>query len=233
MRGGVRRLLLMAAAPTPAKVTRTLDGRAQLAVAAAGFDVGELVSECIEAAVDAILARSPLPWTSAEFGRIERAVGSEAGQLAADAVAEAADVLAAAGRVHKRLLSLTAEAARPTTADAAAHLERLIAPGFVRRAGTDRLPDVHRYVRGIEYRLDHLAGDIARDQRRMAEVRPLERAYAEAVAALDRVTDAVRDVAWMLEEYRIAVFASAIGVHGQVSPKRIRDAFHAATGQSL
>ncbi len=29
-----------------------------------------------------------------------------------------------------------------------------------RRAGTDRLPDVHRYVRGIEYRLDHLAGDL-------------------------------------------------------------------------
>ena len=233
MRGGVRRLLLMAAAPTPAKVAKSLDGRAQLAVAAAGFDVGALVAECIEAAVDAILARSALPWTSADFGRIERAVASDAGPLAADALAEAADVLAAAGRVHRRLLGLTAEAARPTTADAAAHLERLVASGFVRRAGTDRLPDVHRYVRAIEYRLEHLAGDIARDQRRMADVRPLERAYAEAVAKLDRVSEAIRDVAWMLEEYRVSVFASAIGVHGQVSPKRIRDAYQSATGMPL
>ncbi|HWL42275.1 MAG TPA: ATP-dependent RNA helicase HrpA [Ilumatobacter sp.] len=233
MRGGVRRLLLMAAAPTPAKVAKTLDGQGQLAVAAAGFEVGALVAECIEAAVDAILARSALPWDAPAFGRIERSVTSEAAQLAADALAEAADVLAAAGRVHRRLLALTADAGRPTSADAAAHLERLIAPGFVRRAGTDRLPDVHRYVRGIEHRLDHLAGDIARDQRRMAEVRPLERAYAEAVAGLDRVTEAVRDVAWLLEEFRVATFAPAIGVHGQVSPKRIRDAYQSATGTPL
>lgn len=233
MRGGVRRLLLMAAAPTPAKVAKTLDGQAQLAIAAAGFDVGNLVAECIEAAVDAILARSSLPWDAAAFGRIERSVSGEAAQLAADALAESADVLGAAGRVNRRLLALTAGAARATTADAAAHLERLVAPGFVRRTGTDRLPDVHRYVRGIEYRLDHLAGDIARDQRRMAEVRPLERAYAEAVERLSRVSDEVRAVAWLLEEYRLSVFAAPVGVHGQVSPKRIRDAYKSATGSPL
>jgi len=233
MRGGVRRLLLMAAAPTPAKVARALDGPAQLAVAAAGFAVNDLVAECIEAAVDAILARSDLPWDAPAFGRIERSVSADAAQLAADALAEAADILAAAGRVNRRLLGLGADAARPTVADAAAHLERLIAAGFVRRAGTTRLPDVHRYVRGIEHRLDHLAGEIARDQRRMAEVRPLERAYAEAVARLDRVSDDVRAVAWLLEEYRVSVFAAPLGVHTPVSPKRIRDAFAAATGQRL
>ncbi len=68
-------------------------------------------------------------------------------------------------------------------ADAEAHVDRLVSPGFVERSGTDRLPDVHRYVRGIEYRLDHLGGDVARDQRRMAEVRPIERAVADAAAA--------------------------------------------------
>ena len=233
MRGGVRRLLLMAAAPTPAKVAKALDGQAQLAVAAAGFTVTDLVAECIEAAVDAILSRSDLPWDANAFCRIETSVSADAGQLAADALAEAADILAAASRVNKRLLALTAGAAQATVADAAAHLERLVATGFVRRAGTARLPDLHRYVRGIEHRLDHLAGDIARDQRRMADVCPLERAYAEAVGRLDRVTDAVRDIAWLLEEYRVSVFAPSIGAHGPVSPKRIKDAFRTATGTSL
>ncbi|MFP5489793.1 MAG: DUF3418 domain-containing protein, partial [Acidimicrobiia bacterium] len=229
MRGGVRRLLLMAAAPTPAKVERTLSGTTKLAVAASPVPIGDLVQDSIEAAVDAILARHELPWSDHEFQRIERAVRDDAPQLAADALAEAADIVAAGERVRKRLGALTAEALQPTVADARAHLERLVQPGFVRRAGTHRLPDVHRYVRGIEYRLDHLSGDVPRDQRRMAEVRPIEREYADVVGRLDRVSEALRDVAWLLEELLMSTFAQPLGVHGPVSPKRIRRELTAAT----
>jgi ATP-dependent helicase HrpA len=224
MRGGVRRLLLMAAAPTVSKVERTLDHAATLAVAASPFDLADLAAECIDAAVDAVLSRYDLPWDQAAFGTIERAVRDDAPQLATDALAEAADLLAAARRVRTRLSSLTADGLRATVADATAHLDRLVAPGFVRRSGLDRLPDVHRYVRGIEYRLDHLAGDVARDQRRMADVRPIERAYTEVSERLGRVDGELREVAWMIEELRVSVFAQPIGVHGSVSPKRIRAA---------
>jgi ATP-dependent helicase HrpA len=229
MRGGVRRLLLMAAAPTPAKIERTLDANARLAVAGSGTSVADLVADCIEAAVDAVMARYELPWDERAFGRLEGAVRQATPQLAADALASAADVLAAARRVRRRISALTAESLRPTVADAESHLSRLVAPGFVRRAGTDRLPDVHRYVRGIEYRLDHLAGDVRRDQRRMAEVRPLERELAETVAAAPRVTDELREIAWMIEEHRISVFAQPVGVRRQVSPKRIRAMLAGAT----
>jgi ATP-dependent helicase HrpA len=222
MRGGVRRLLLMAAAPTPAKVERTLDSRSKLTVAASDIALSDLTADCIEAAVDAVMSRYELPWDDRAFARIERAVRDETPLLAGDALAVAADVLAAADRVRKRTTALTAAALEPTVADVRAHLARLVAPGFVRRSGVDRLPDLHRYVRGIEYRLDHLAGDVARDQRRMAEVRPIEREYAAAVAAMDRVPDPVRDIAWLLEELRMSVFAQPEGVKGPVSTKRIR-----------
>ena len=228
MRGGVRRLLLMAAAPTPSKVERTLSGAAKLAIAVGPIPLGDLVQDSIEAAVDAVLARHELPWNDAEFGRIERVVRDDAPQLAADALAEAAEIAAAGERVRKRLGALTADSLQPTVSDVRAHLGRLVAPGFVRRAGTDRLPDVHRYVRGIEYRLDHLAGDVLRDRRRMAEVCPIEREYAAAVAALDRVPDPVREVAWMLEELRMSTFAQPLGVDGPTSTKRIRRELSAA-----
>jgi ATP-dependent helicase HrpA len=113
--------------------------------------------------------------------------------------------------------------------DAEAHLARLIAPGFVRRSGAGRLPDVHRYVRGIEYRLDHLDGDIARDRRRMDDVHAVERDYAAAVSRFDRVPDALREVAWMLEELRMSTFAQPLGVEGTVSAKRIRREIASAT----
>ena len=233
MRGGVRRLLLMAAAPTVARVERSLDQRSALAIAAGAVPLAELAGDAIEAAVEAVMSRYELPWDDGAFARLERAVRDETPQLAADALAVAADIVAAAHRVSQRTSALTADALASTVADAEAHVGRLVAPGFIRRSGADRLPDVHRYVRGIEYRLDHLAGDVARDRRRMAEVRPIERAVA---AALDdpasRGCD-LRDVAWMVEEFRMSVFAQPLGVEGPVSAKRIRQAFRAITGRPL
>ena len=222
MRGGVRRLLLMAAAPTPAKLQRGLDQAARLAIAASGAALDDLTADCIEASVDAVMARYELPWDDREFARLERAVRDDTPQLAADALATAGDVLEAAARVRRRLGALTADALASTVADAEAHCARLVAPGFVRRSGTERLPDVHRYVRGIEYRLDHLAGDVERDRRRMAEVRPLEREYAAYVAGLDRVPDEAREIAWLLEELRINLFAQPLGAKTPASPERIR-----------
>jgi ATP-dependent helicase HrpA len=222
MRGGVRRLLLMAAAPTPAKVERVLDSRMKLAIAGSGTDLSDLTADCVEAAVDAVMARHDLPWDELAFAALEREVREATPQLAADALGVAADILAAAVRVRSRTGALTAPALRPTTDDAEAHVARLVAPGFVRRSGAGRLPDVHRYVRGIEYRLDHLAGDVARDRRRMNEVVPVEREYASAVASFDRVPEDLREVAWMIEELRVSTFAQPLGVDGTTSAKRIR-----------
>ena len=233
MRGGVRRLLLMAAAPTAAKIERTLDRSRQMAVVSGPIGLSDLAYDCIEAAVDAVMARYDLPWDDVAFDRLERTVRSETPGLASDALAVAADVIAAGERVRKRTRSLTAERLRPTVGDVEMHLARLVFPGFVRRSGTDRLPDVHRYVRGIEHRLDHLAGDVRRDQRRMADVRPLEREYAAAIGGLERISDEARGVAWLLEEYRMSVFAQPLGVEGPVSPNRIRRQFEQATGIRL
>jgi ATP-dependent helicase HrpA len=233
MHGGVRRLLLMAAAPTVPKVERTLDRRATLAVAAGSIPLSDLAADAIEAAVDAVMARYELPWDDGAFARIEQAVRQDAPQLAADALAVAADIVDAASRVLQRTAALPAEALRATVADAEAHVRRLVAPGFVRRSGAERLPDVHRYVRGIEYRLDHLGGDVARDQRRMAEVRPIERSVAAAADGAAGHDHDGRELAWMIEELRMSTFAQPLGVDGPVSAKRIRQAFRSITGTNL
>lgn len=233
MRGGVRRLLLMAAAPTPSKVERTLPTSAALALVGTGVHLGELVAACIAAAVDAILERYELPFTESAFGRVEQAVRHDAFALASDALAEAVDVHNAARRVRQRVGALTAEPLRPTVADATMHLARLLGDDFVRRAGTSRLPDVHRYVRAIEYRLDHLGGDVHRDLRRMAEVRPLERAYADAVALLPLASDEALAIGWLIEEYRVSVFAQPVGYVKPVSPQRVRQQWKNATGTDL
>jgi ATP-dependent helicase HrpA len=112
---------------------------------------------------------------------------------------------------------------QPSVEDANRHLGRLVRPGFVFHTGLAQLPEMERYVRAIAHRLDNLAGGVERDQRRMAEVAPLEARYSvllERLPASD-VTPEVAAVAWQLEELRVSVFAQPLGPKGQSSPTKL------------
>jgi ATP-dependent helicase HrpA len=224
MRSGVRRLLLLTAAPSRANVERLMTDAGRLVVAKSDIALATLVDDCIAATVDAVITEhGALPWTRAAYDELRVAVRAAAGR-SATALASAAQVIAAAVAVQDQLAGLRADAAQPSVADANAHLGRLVRPGFVLHAGLDRLDDVERYVRGIGHRLSSLAGGIERDRRRMDEVRPLEQRYAALVDRLGRGVDGseLAELGWQLEELRIATFAQPLGVRGQVSTKRLR-----------
>ena len=230
MRGGVRRLLLLTAAPSTGPAQRALDPRARLAVVAAGWDIAALAGECAVAAVDRVLADHDLPWDTDAFASLQADVRARAGTVAVDAMATAADVLAAAGRVRARLDPMVAAALVPSVDDARAQLDRLVRRGFVLRSGTRRLPDVHRYVRGIEHRLERLADDVARDRRRMADVVPLEERFARHLRRQGRTgataAEAI-EIGWLFEELRMSLFAQPLGVRGPISPRRVGRALDA------
>jgi ATP-dependent helicase HrpA len=110
-------------------------------------------------------------------------------------------------------------------ADARAHLGRLTGRHFVITAGADRLGDVRRYVDGIDYRVERLADDVARDLRRIDEVAALDRRYDAYLRRLGRTRpgpDAV-EVRWLLEELRMSLFAQPLGVGERVSARRVGD----------
>ena len=228
MRGGVRRLLLLNGAPTRSSIVRKLDNADRLAIAAGDIDLGEVSGDCVAAAVDRVMSdHGSLPWNEAEFESLRRAVRDASPGLAANALHKAAKVIAAASETRDRLARLHAAALRPSVDDANVHLGRLVHAGFVLGAGIDRLEDIERYVRAIVYRLDHLAGAGERDQRRMAEVLPLEQRYANIVdtAGPGKLSADLVDVRWQLEELRVATFAQPLMLKrpGQpaVSAKRI------------
>jgi ATP-dependent helicase HrpA len=224
MHGGVRRLLILNAAPTRAAVERLLTSAGRLALAGADIPVATIVDDCIAAAVDRAMVDHPLPWTEQEWLRLRAEVRSESPALARQALTKAAAVVAAAVRVQARLASMRAGAFADTAADANRHLGRLVRPGFVLNAGIERLDDVERYVEGIGYRLEHIAGAVDRDRRRIEEVGQLEERYDRFITALDHgaATPEMVDLGWSFEEFRISTFAQPLGARVQVSAKRLR-----------
>ena len=228
MRGGVRRLLLLTAAPTRSSVVRKVSNDDRLAIASGDVELGELSGDCVAAAVDRVMSdHGALPWTEAEFAELRRAVRDAAPGLAVNALHKAARVTAAANEASDRLGRLRADALRPSVDDANRHLGRLVHRGFVLGAGVDRLDDIERYVRALVYRLDHLAGAQVADQRRMSDVVPLEQRFESIVdgAGTAQLSPALVELRWQLEELRVATFAQPLSVKqpGQkpVSAKRV------------
>ena len=187
-----------------------------------------MAEDCAVAAIDAILdEHGELPWNAEAFDDLRRTASARAPGIASAALATAADVLAGESRIRRRLDELVAESARPVVADVEAQLGRLLTPGFVVTVGTARLPDVLRYLRAIEYRLERL--DVVRDVRRVEELTPLERRYdvLRRRAGAGPAGAALAEIGWQLEELRVSVFAQHLGTTRPVSPTRIRRALDA------
>jgi ATP-dependent helicase HrpA len=131
----------------------------------------------------------------------------------------------------------SAPALRTALEDVVRHLARLGGARFVSRAGLGRLPDLERYLTGIERRLDKLPLAPRRDlgsaqvaqalQRRLDDTTIAARQEALPTACLV----ALEEVRWMIEELRVSLFAQSLGTRAPVSEERVLRAIEAACAE--
>jgi ATP-dependent helicase HrpA len=98
-------------------------------------------------------------------------------------------------------------------------------PGFLTAIGADRIDDVRRYLDAAEWRLRKLPDHPDRDRRNMDLIIELEDEHDRLADMLSWSPELV-DVAWMLQELRVSLFAQSIGAKGPISEKRVRAALH-------
>lgn len=229
---GLRRLLLATVAPSRRKLLAALTPTDHLALAGSGVEAVDLARDAAIAAVDRILedhlAAHGMVWDAEAFAALSAAVRSQGPSLAADLLGVGVAVVATAAGVRARVATMTAPSLEVTVADVGAHLERLVPEGFLVRVGARRMPDVARYVRGVEMRLDGLAGKVDRDVRRVAELAPLEARYRAVLAARGPRPEVVR-LGWELEELRLGVFVPS-AASGGLSAARVERALRALEG---
>jgi ATP-dependent helicase HrpA len=226
MWAGTRRLILLGA-PSPVKsIAGRLSTPAKLALSHNPHGgVAAMFADCVSCAADFLMAEAGGPARDREgFDRLSAAVRSRLHEVTAEVVTHVESALRLAHAVETRLGDLKADAVQPAVADMCAQLSGLIYPGFVTATGYRRLPQLTRYLRGIERRLDKLPENPARDAANMAVAQRAEQAYRQAVADLPparRTDPQVTDVRWMLEELRVSLFAQTLGTLGPVSETRV------------
>ena len=232
MRGGTRRLLLLAVPAARRDAERRLRAVPALAATPAHVpSLADLADDCATAAADRIVSSEGGPaWDEDAFARLLAAARARLAPLAGGAAAQAAELVAAAVALDGRLDATRAPALQPAVEDMRAQVHTLVRPGFVTTTGLGRLRDLGRYLEGVRVRLDKLGDRPARDRELMATARGVEDDYAAAVAALPRTRRGDPDVVearWLLEELRISFFAQMLGTARPVSAQRVRKALAA------
>jgi ATP-dependent helicase HrpA len=221
--------LLLLHLPSPRRLLRpVLEGRDGYLVATGPYETAEeWFEDCLGCALDKVLTDAGGPaWDGASFDALVTQTRSDLPDAALD-VGEASLKILEALRQAELAAGDLPDRDEDAIADVVAQLARFVYPGFLTDVGAERLADVRRYVAAVAYRLQRLPQQRAKDREQMARVRRLEGEF-DRIAASYPPSEALGNVAWMLQELRVSLFAQHLGTRGKVSEKRIIKAMEAA-----
>jgi ATP-dependent helicase HrpA len=234
---GVTRLLLLAAPDPTKRVIDALSMHDKLALASTPYPSTQaLVEDCRAAVVQQVVDARPRAMTRAAFEQLRAALGSaEEHQAAVAAVLADALRALAAWREADKVLSGRADMYQlPALTDMKQQLARLMAGtsrgGFIREAGAAQLRRYPTYLAAIVERrrkLDAKGSNkgASADRQLQDRIAELQEHYLHQVAALAPGRppgERLRQARWMLEEYRVQLWAQHLGTAQTVSDQRIR-----------
>ncbi len=219
---GTRRLVRFQLPSPVRRFDGQLSNKTKLQLATAPVQTkSQWYNDCIDCAIDDAIAMSGGPaWTRGGFERlVERAV---------ETVPENLDRLAATitamidslSSIEPVLDSLVGSSVDVSIRDIRAHLARLTYPGFIAGVGLGHTEDVARYLAAIDHRAANLVDNPTRDLNSAAACVEVEQRHAQLLAELGP-SDALEEVTWMLEEFRVTMFAQHLKAQGKVSATRI------------
>jgi ATP-dependent helicase HrpA len=221
---GVRRLLALA---TPAPdLLAGLDNAAKLGLAGSPYaQVKDLVGDCVLAALGELVDDAGPIWDEPAFQELVARTRRELPDRAAGVLHQVIRVLADWRDVDRLLHGRVDLAALPSMNDMRQHLGRLVHRGFVAESGAAALRSYPRYLAALAERRRRLDETPGRDLELMGRVQEFQQGWDQRMAALPdgRPPGAgLERLRWMIEEYRVSLWAQHLGTAVPVSDTRLR-----------
>lgn len=232
MRAGQRRLILLNV-PSPIKYLHAnLPNKSKLGLYFNPYGkVLDLIDDCIACGVDKLIEeRGGMVWEPQAFEVLKEHVRAELGDTVVEIAKQVETILTTAYNINKRLKGKVDFTMAFALSDVKAQIEGLIFSGFATECGWKRLPDILRYMRAIERRMEKLPVDPNKDRLHMLKIESVANKYKELLNKIPKgmaIPDNVREIRWMLEELRVSYFAQQLGTPYPVSDKRIINAIEA------
>jgi ATP-dependent helicase HrpA len=205
-----------------------LSNETKLALARSATPVAALVESCAAAAADELIAsHGGPPFTEEAFAAMALAARSQLVEQVAQLAASSGRILAEVSRVLAKLDGLARRAQRSLDSairDLRRQLEAFSDAAALASMGVARMVDVGRYLAAAERRIDALPADLRRDTERQAVVERVTDRYRLWLAAHGGETASTAgadDPRWMIEEFRVSLWAQGLGTPSPVSEARI------------
>lgn len=227
---GVRRLVLLALGPPDpvddVLAAAGLDQRAKLALVGSPYpSVGDLLDDVRAGIVGEVVDARPVVRDEEAFDALVVAARDAVAERTSAAVHDVMRVLESWRAADRAISGRTDLMTLPALTDMRAQVGRLMTVGVVGEAGPSRLRDLSRYLAAVTTRRERLDQQVARDRQLMDQLSGLQDAWLHAVAALpdgQPLPQHLRDARWLIEEYRVSLFAQQLGTREKVSDQRIR-----------
>ncbi|WP_120510796.1 ATP-dependent RNA helicase HrpA [Photobacterium salinisoli] len=229
MQQGQRRLILLNV-PSPIKYLHAnLPNKSKLGLYFNPYGrVRDLIDDCIACGVDKLIEeKGGLVWDADGFEALKEHVRAELGDTVVDIAKQVEAILTTAFNINKKLKGKVDLSMAFALSDIKAQIEGLIFKGFATECSWRRLPDILRYMKAIERRMEKLPIDPNKDRVHILKVESVTNDYKELLNKIPKgqpIPEQVKEIRWMIEELRVSYFAQQLGTPYPVSDKRVRNA---------
>ena len=212
---GLRALLLLKLADRVRDLAKSAKSKLALSLSGTGHSAEGLARALAERVAEEVLIAGHAVRSEAEFrAALERR--GQFSQLAYQRLDELAGWLVQATAL-RRSLAAVAKPYPQAHADGAAQLATLLGPGFVTAIPADQWPRVASYLKALAVRLERLPLKPQKDAEALKQLQPL-------VARLPGPWHPAR---WVVEEWRIALFAQELRAQGAPTAAKVETALRA------
>jgi len=168
-------------------------------------------------------AGGALPRNATEFQTMLDRCRAEFGTIVDRVVVQAIDVLKEARMAREKLGALTNPAFKALVEDVQRQMSVLLPKEFPARVPQSLWPHAVRYLKALNRRLERAPGNAKKDAEAMSKIAPFATALQQLLASQKGVEprpEAER-LQWMIEEFRVSLFAQDLKTALPVSEKRL------------
>ena len=222
---GVASLAIRQSAQTVKALRKQLlaDNRAKLALAGAGIDRSALVNAVIEAAYFEVCGDRN-PRDEQAFKRALANTRSRWVPAANELSQQLVSAIEALAAARTALAGYPVDKFTDFRKDIQSQIDGLFAEGVIAQAPLEWVQQYPRYAKAIRHRAERLNGQYGKDREAMAKLTPQLARLEEACRqypGLVVLSSAASTFRWMLEEFRVSLFAQQLGTRVSVSVKRL------------
>ena len=235
-RRGLTRLALLALPQQAKFVSQRLGADRELVLLGSGLDLAQPLPLALtwRAARECFFSDNvALPRTREAFDALIELHRAELSDVADRLAAEIGGILREWRQVRTSLEGVRAMAPA-AAASIDAELATLLPPDFIESTPREWLTHVPRYLKAVRRRIEKIPGDVDRDAALSARVTPFAESWRtlDAEAPHARPRPELQHLRWMIEEFRVSLFAQEMRTVLRVSEKRLSEQLEKARAEA-